>query len=82
MSVIRTKRISSLVLLALLSSTPIAAQACPVCFSADEGSRIAFIVTTVFLSVLPWLMVGSFVVWYQRQTALAVPAEEKEPNPK
>lgn len=56
-----------LLLFALLA--PVTADACPVCFSAKEGSRIAFIVTTVFMSVLPWVMVGSFVVWYRRRCA-------------
>ena len=50
--------------LALAAST---AQACPVCFSSKEDSRIAFIGTTVLLSALPFMMTTGFVFWYRRR---------------
>ena len=45
------------------------ASACPVCFSAKKGSRNAFLVTTIFMSALPWIMAGGFVVWYRKRSA-------------
>jgi hypothetical protein len=60
--------------LALLVSTavllaPQLAAACAVCFTgrADE-TRVAFIVTTGFLTALPILLVGTLVWWLCRRT--------------
>ena len=39
------------------------AEACPVCFSAKEGTRAAFIGTTIFLSLLPLWMIGGIALW-------------------
>jgi len=58
----------------LLSTT--VASACPVCFQAqNDENRIAFIATTVFLSLLPFALVGGLVVWVRRK-ARQVAAEE------
>ena len=46
---------------------PQLADACAVCFSASDENREAFTVTTVFLTVLPLVMVGSTVGWLLRQ---------------
>ena len=56
-----------LVLLALL---PQSAFACSVCYSANESNRLAFIDTTVFLSLFPLAMVGGIVWWIWRQVQL------------
>ena len=47
---------------------PRLAAACAVCFTgrADE-TRIAFLVTTVLLSALPILLIGSLVCWLRRR---------------
>jgi len=47
---------------------PKMAAACAVCFTgrADE-TRIAFLVTTVLLSALPILLIGSLVCWLRRR---------------
>ena len=53
----------------LLLWAPRAARACAVCMSAtEEASRLAFILTTVFLSALPLLMLGGVVGWLWRRT--------------
>lgn len=39
------------------------AQACSVCFSGNEETRTAFIVTTAFLSLLPLSLIGGIVYW-------------------
>ncbi len=54
---------------ALFLWAPRAARACAVCTSAtEETSRLAFILTTIFLSALPLLMVGGVVWWLWRRT--------------
>lgn len=42
---------------------PAVAYACPVCFDANEANRTAFLVTTVFLSLLPLSMIGGVILW-------------------
>tara|TARA_Y100001968_G_C19441970_1_gene763045 strand:- start:3539 stop:3709 length:171 start_codon:yes stop_codon:yes gene_type:complete len=51
---------------------PNLAEACPVCNSVrNESSRIAFLVTTAFLSLLPLGVIGGFV-WWLRNAARKV----------
>ncbi len=70
------------VLLLALGLLPEAAEACSVCFSATEQNRTAFIVTTVFLSVLPLAMVGGGIVWLRmRIRRLARETAEREIAP-
>jgi hypothetical protein len=47
----------------VVTLTPAAARACPVCFDPNEENRWAFIVTTVLLSTLPLVMVGGIALW-------------------
>ncbi|TNE90097.1 MAG: hypothetical protein EP330_09725 [Deltaproteobacteria bacterium] len=46
---------------------PGVAEACAVCFSATESNRGAFIGTTVFLTILPLLMIGSVAFYVYRR---------------
>jgi hypothetical protein len=40
-----------------------------VCFSAkDEAQRQAFFDTTIFLTLLPLLLIGGFIYWVARRT--------------
>jgi len=56
------------VALAFLVLAPRAALACSVCSAGrDDETRTAFLLTTVVLSVLPLLLVGSFAWWVRRQ---------------
>ena len=56
-----------------------AAQACPVCFqSKNDDNRIAFIVTTAFLTVLPLLLIGGLVWWLHGKYKAAEAAEAEE----
>lgn len=64
--------------LALLVAPRIAA-ACSSCFQGrSDETRVAFIATTVFLTALPLVLIGS-VAWWLRRRSLrieaAVPAE-------
>ncbi len=58
--------LSGVLLLALLLA-PQLSQACAVCFSSNDQNRLAFAVTTVFLTVLPLVMIGSFVLWLRQR---------------
>ncbi len=52
-------------LLALIFAHP--ASACPVCFNANEETRMAYLVTTIMLSALPLGMIGGLAFWFARQ---------------
>ncbi len=43
------------------------AHACPSCASPLEENRQAFVDTTIFLTVVPLLMMGGFVWWLRRK---------------
>ena len=43
------------------------AYACPSCASPLEENRQAFVDTTVFLTVLPLMMMGGFIWWLRRR---------------
>ncbi|MBL4824311.1 MAG: hypothetical protein MK515_07010 [SAR324 cluster bacterium] len=42
-------------------------QACAVCFSGTEETLEAFYVTTIFLTLLPFVMLASIGYWLYRQ---------------
>ncbi len=55
-------------LVALLVLAPRIALACPVCMAGrDDETRAAFILTTLFLTVLPLALIGGFVWWLTRR---------------
>jgi len=43
------------------------AYACPSCASPLEENRQAFVDTTIFLTVVPLMMMGGFVWWLRRK---------------
>lgn len=53
--------------MALLLAFPDVVAACPVCFSATEENRLAFLATTVALSLLPLGMVGGAGLWIRKK---------------
>lgn len=61
---------TSVVLLALvlLLVLPDVVLACPVCFDASDENRQAFLVTTVFLSLLPLGMVAGVGLWIRKRS--------------
>jgi high-affinity Fe2+/Pb2+ permease len=70
--------------LALFLYAP-AALACPVCFSAkNEENRVAFIVTTAFLTFLPLGLIGGGVWWLRRRSRQESQAADlrRPPKPK
>ncbi len=66
----------SLALAVLLA--PQAADACSVCFSGQDQARVAFIVTTAFMTALPLLLIGGFVFWLR---SLSRAGERREVEP-
>jgi hypothetical protein len=54
-----------------LGLAPRLASACAVCFSGRDETRAAFLLTSILLSALPLLMIGS-LVWWLRRRALAL----------
>ncbi len=68
----------STALLFVAGLTPRAASACAVCFSGTDETRMAFMLTTIFLTALPLAMVGSFAFWLRgrwRRQQIALPAQ-------
>jgi len=61
------RTLTATIALLLLLQTAAPALACPVCFSANKKSRSAFIFTTGLLSAMPWVAIGSGVLWYKRR---------------
>ena len=61
----------------LVVVTPALAWACPACFAGkNEENRIAFIITTSFMTFVPVLMLGSLAWWVKKRLTaqpLAVP---------
>lgn len=54
-------------LVSVILLTPAWAQACSVCFSAREGTRSAFLITTIALSLLPLGLIGGVIFWLRRK---------------
>jgi len=62
---------------ALVLWAPGVSRACAVCTSGtDDANRMAFIVTTVLLSVLPFVIVGIFIWWFRRRSRELADASE------
>ena len=59
---------------------PDAAAACSVCYAGAEESRKAFLLTTLFLSVLPLGMFGSVFWWFRRRMRETDPAQVEPPS--
>lgn len=68
----RLRRATSAVVVAISLGIPGLAEACSVCMSGREDeNRLAFIVTTIFMSVLPLAMIGG-LGWYLRRRSRAI----------
>jgi len=55
----------SVVVASMLLLAPELARACAVCGAGagEDGSRIAYLVTTIVMSALPLLLIGGFLLW-------------------
>ncbi len=57
---------------------PAAALACPSCVNTQEENRVAYLVTTAFLSLLPLAMMGGIGFWLWRSARAAARASAGE----
>ena len=53
--------------LMLLLVFPDIAYACPVCFDPRDENRVAFLATTIFMSLFPLSMVGGVGLWLRQR---------------
>ena len=53
--------------LMLLVVFPDVAYACPVCFDPRGENRVAFLATTIFMSLFPLGMVGGVGLWLRKR---------------
>ncbi len=69
------KRLTFVIALAIVLS-PQLASACAVCMTGKEDeTRVAFIVTTAFMTFLPLGLIGGFVWWLRRRALAMQPIE-------
>ena len=62
---------------------PRVAHACPVCFyTENEANKLAYLITAIFLTMLPFVIVGGLLWWVARRArAMESPdPREAEPN--
>jgi hypothetical protein len=65
------------VLATALVLAPQAALACPKCLSGrSDETRLAYLLTTVFLSVFPLLMIGGLAFWLVRRARVLNGAQQ------
>ena len=62
----------------LFSSLPAQVWACSLCLSENEESRIAFIGTTILLTLLPLAVFGGTVRWIVRRAEANREAEDAQ----
>jgi hypothetical protein len=61
----RLGALPGIAVVALLAWTP-AATACSSCFVASDAARNAYYLTTVLLILVPFLLLGSILLWLRR----------------
>lgn len=54
---------------AAVATVPDAARACSVCGAGNDRSNLAFLISTIFLSLLPLALIGGGVVWLRRHAS-------------
>jgi hypothetical protein len=64
--------------LSLILLAPRVSEACAVCTSGNEDeNRMAFILTTAFLTFLPLTMIGAFILWLRRRILVLEASHEE-----
>ncbi len=71
-------RFGLLVVASALLLVPEGAQACSVCFSGTDETRMAFLLTAILMTAAPLVMVGSLAYWiYRRAVQLNRPPQSE-----
>ena len=65
----------------LLLVAPQISEACPVCFSARDENREAFLTTAIFMTALPLFMIGGTVAFFWRRAQRLESEREASPEP-
>jgi len=60
--------------LALLA--PRVSEACAVCSFRDDGSQLGFLLGTLIMTTLPFLVIGSIIFFVRRHLRAAAPGED------
>ena len=71
-------RLLATLLAAVLTSLPALALACPSCGVGNGRNKMAFFITTVFLSLLPLALIGAGLFWLARRGRAFIGSEFRE----
>lgn len=74
----RRRRLLATLLAAVLTSLPALAAACPSCGVGNGRNKMAFFVTTIFLSLLPLGLIGAGLFWLSRRGRAFIASEFRE----
>lgn len=74
----RRRRILATLLAAVLTALPAIALACPSCGVGNGRNKMAFFVTTVFLTLLPLSLIGAGLFWLARKGRAFIGSEFRE----
>lgn len=74
----RRRRLFATLLAAVLTSLPALAAACPSCGVGNGRNKMAFFVTTIFLSLLPLGLIGAGLFWLSHRGRAFIASEFRE----
>ena len=74
----RRPRLFAALLAAVLVSLPAIAAACPVCGVGNGRNKMAFFITTIFLSLLPLAFIGGLMLYVARSSRSFIAGEFRE----
>jgi len=75
---VRRRRLFAALLAAVLTALPAIAAACPTCGVGNGRNKMAFFVTTIFLSLLPLGIIGAGLFWLARKGRSFIASEFRE----
>lgn len=74
----RRRRLFAALLAAFLVCLPALAAACPACGVGNGRNKMAFFITTIFLSLLPLAFIGGLMLWVVRSSRSFIAGEFRE----
>jgi hypothetical protein len=73
-----TSRIATTGLAALALLAPRVGEACAVCSFRDDGSQLGFMLGTLIMTTLPFVVIGSIVFFVRRHIRSAASGRDRE----